>query len=86
MTPYQFEGLLRQWHNRREHTELLTGILASTIANTGYARPDNPTSPADFMPSQSGKKTPSEPRMSAEGFSSAMHALAERQAASRGRG
>jgi hypothetical protein len=85
MTPYQFEGLLKQWHNRREHTELLTGIVAATIANTGFAHPENPASPADFMPSRFGAKTPPEERMSPEAFSESMHALAARQEANRGR-
>jgi hypothetical protein len=32
-----------------QHQEMLAGIIASTSANFGFCRPENPLSPANFM-------------------------------------
>ena len=76
MTPYQFEGLLDRHKQRMDREELLNGILASTVANCGFARPEEPVAPRDFMPSQMGKPPEAMERMTAEDFSRAMHRVA----------
>ena len=76
LTPYQFEGLLDRHKQRMEREELLMGIVASTVANTGFARPEEPVAPKDFMPSQLGKTGEDSERMTAEEFSRAMHRVA----------
>jgi len=81
MTPYQFEGLLKRHLQQREHQEFLFGQLNATVANTGFARPENPAAPRDFMPSQRVKSTEPVERMTAQEFSQAIHALAARHAA-----
>lgn len=47
---------------QRRYEELLTGIVASTICNFSMGAPKKPASPADFMPSEAGKKKRKEPK------------------------
>jgi hypothetical protein len=51
LTPRQYHLLLDQHQRITEHDELLTGIIASTVANFSMARLEKPTNAADFMPS-----------------------------------
>lgn len=39
-----------------EHSELLTGIMASAVANYSMAAPRKRLVPADFMPCRNGRK------------------------------
>jgi hypothetical protein len=41
--------------------DLRMGILAATVANTGYARPQEAMAPADFMPDFLGRSADGEP-------------------------
>ena len=49
LTPRQFHLLVDQHRERVEHQELLTGIIASTVANWSMGAPKQPLSPSDFM-------------------------------------
>jgi hypothetical protein len=57
LTPRQYHVLLDQHRECVEHQdyhrELLTGIIASTVANFAMGAPKKPLSPRDFMPSRS---------------------------------
>jgi hypothetical protein len=72
LTPYQFEALLEQLNARRVRQELLNGIVASTVANTGFRAPEEAATPADFMPSELEHADEEPERMSAEVFVAAM--------------
>lgn len=39
-----------------DRADLRAGIIASTVANTAYARPKDPTAPKDFMPDFTGDR------------------------------
>jgi len=49
--------------------DLRAGIVAATIANTGFARPEEPAKASDFMPDFLGQKAdaPAEEEREAEG-------------------
>lgn len=82
LTPYQFEALLERLNLSHRRHELHTGNLAATVANTGFRAPENPATPADFMPSElalaKSEATPEPKRMTAEEFSQAMRGVAKR--------
>jgi len=54
LTPRQFHLLVDQHRERIQHQELLTGILASEIANRSMRPPDKWLPPSHFMPSRNG--------------------------------
>lgn len=56
LTPRQFH-LLKDRHSEViEHDELLTGIIASVVANYGgMVKPESPKVPTDYMPTQWAK-------------------------------
>jgi hypothetical protein len=62
LTPRQYDALCRRQWEQIEHTELLVGIVASTVANFSLGAPKGGTKPADFMPSQFGKARPQTPK------------------------
>jgi len=48
--------LVDEHHARLEHQELLVGIVAAEIRNSGMRAPRKAAVPADFMPSQRAHK------------------------------
>jgi hypothetical protein len=48
LTPREFDAFYRRHAQARERDELLVGILASVITNSGFYRPKNPAQPSDF--------------------------------------
>jgi hypothetical protein len=52
LTPRQFHLLVDQHRERVEHQELLSGIIASTVANWSMTGPRKALTPSDFMPSR----------------------------------
>jgi hypothetical protein len=52
MTPRQLHLLIDRERERMTHQELLAGIIASQVVNSGARTPDPLTVPADFMPSR----------------------------------
>lgn len=52
LTPRQFHLLIDQNRERTEHQELLTGIIASAVANWSMCAPKRALAPAHFMPSR----------------------------------
>ncbi len=58
LTPRQFHLLLEQYEHKVEHTEMLAGIISSTVANWSMGSPKKPLSHTDFMPSQWAKEKP----------------------------
>jgi hypothetical protein len=75
MTPRMLQALCRRDLIAMQRNELLVGILASTVANFGFARPDQPLKPEDFMlhPVQQ-PAVPPEP-LTGERLRSMIHAL-----------
>jgi len=59
LTPRQLRVLAdKDWErieSRREHAELLNGILTANTVNHSFCRPKEPKAPVDFMPSQKTK-------------------------------
>jgi hypothetical protein len=55
LTPRQFTALLARQHQQDEHCELLTGVIASAVANWSMGAPKKPLSPTHFMPSKWGR-------------------------------
>lgn len=49
MTPRQTGALQKLRMDQMQREEMLVGILASTVANYGYCRPDKPRSAESFM-------------------------------------
>lgn len=69
LTPRKFSELMKRHKHEVEYRELLNGILASLSVNFSLGAPKQPTTPADFMPSQWKKKvaeTPKKQRMTKE--------------------
>jgi hypothetical protein len=62
LTPRQFAALLARKREQLEYHELLMGVLAATIANYSFGAPKKPRIPADFMPSQLGKRREEKPK------------------------
>jgi hypothetical protein len=62
LTPRQFHLLLDQHREQVEHQELLSGIIASAVANWSMGAPKKPLAPADFMPSRRDREEKS-PRL-----------------------
>lgn len=56
LTPRMFAVLRKRREAEHQRQEFLVGILASNIVNFSMAHPKEPVSPADFMPSQIGKR------------------------------
>jgi hypothetical protein len=56
MTPRMLSYLSKRHSQEHERQELLFGILAANIVNFAMVAPKEPTCPADFMPSQFGRK------------------------------
>ena len=63
LTPRQFHLLVDQHRERVEHQELLTGILASTIANWSMGAPKEPLAPSVFMPCRARARRERKPRL-----------------------
>jgi hypothetical protein len=49
MTPRHLHALRKRQEQKMQREELLVGIIASTTANSGFARPRAPVSPEAFM-------------------------------------
>jgi hypothetical protein len=62
LTPRQWDLLAIRHRERMEHTELLAGIVAATIANHAGRIREKPVTHADFMPSQWVAKRERKPR------------------------
>jgi hypothetical protein len=56
LTPRQLRALRHQYEQSLTHSELLTGIIASTVANYSFHPPKKPHVPSEFMPSQQADK------------------------------
>jgi len=78
LTPRQFHLLVDQHRERVEHQELLTGILASTIANWSMGAPKEPLAPSVFMPCRRGRaKQPKRPRINRKRVADKVRAFME---------
>jgi hypothetical protein len=49
MTPRMMHALRKRQLEHMQREELLVGMIASTTANFGFCRPENPISAEDFM-------------------------------------
>jgi hypothetical protein len=49
MTPRQVHALLKRQVRKWQREELLVGIIASTVANFSFCRPDQPIEAESFM-------------------------------------
>jgi hypothetical protein len=58
LTPRQFDALVKRHERKNEHIEFLFAQLTSYGINFSMCRPQEPTSPRDFMPSQFDKEAP----------------------------
>lgn len=56
LTPRQFTALRKRRDAEHQRQELLCGIIAANVANFSLCRLETPAAPADFMPSQAGKR------------------------------
>jgi hypothetical protein len=56
LIPRQLDALVKRKERETEANEFLFGQLTSYLINFSMARPKRAVSPADFMPSQWGKK------------------------------
>jgi hypothetical protein len=63
LTPRAFHLLLDQQQHITQRTELLNGILCSTVANYSMARGKTPAKSTDFMPSYWDAKATQPKRM-----------------------
>ena len=55
--------LIDEHRKRVEHTELLAGIIASTVANWSMHTPKEALRPRDYMPSRYGASRPKRPKV-----------------------
>lgn len=56
LTPRQLRLLLNRHREATQHAELLHGIIAAAVVNSGFSAPKKGVEPRLFMPSQWGKR------------------------------
>lgn len=62
LTPRMMDALLKRKIANDRKAFLCAGIVASATVNSGFCRPKNLVSPADFIPGESSKQENAEPR------------------------
>ena len=58
MTPRQLHALHALYFERLQREELLVGIVAAAVTNSGFCRPEQPVSPEHFMLHPIARPTP----------------------------
>lgn len=61
LTPRKFEALAKRHRHENECRELLFGILASNINNSGFRTTETPSVPRDYMPTHWARTTTPHP-------------------------